>query len=401
MKNIYVIPTIHAVLQYNAKMADLCWIMRVGEPVYDVVHAVSARHFIQIGDKSLAETILTTLKGTGNNTGCVVRVYTLADADATPVLVGSVEPTPAPKPVPTINIYVESDENAVLRRVSHQNKLTVQVGNLRSLVDTLKNSQIEVYAIRGDHGFAMGVLSHIEKVGNTTGKRITVYHNGSAVGVIVPLEATPDPSYVAEKAGKAEALAEDYSPTPVRIVVQPSSAFADHYVIFSRNGESVVRAVFLDQSGYGGEIIMWNKIARNTTANAFVCVGDSVWAEKLKAACAGIKHNGRDIQVVDANKKIHVDTFAVPASVIKADEGTPTLTPPSQRQEGGDHYKNMPIQPWHVFRAVFTHEEMRGYHVGTAIAYLMRYKAKGGDLDIRKAEHHLSELNDYLKGVKV
>ena len=398
MKNIYVIPTIHAVLQYNAKMADLCWIMRVGEPVYDVVHAVSARHFIQIGDKSLADTILTTLKGAGNTTGGDIAVYTLPDAEATPVLVGIVEPTPVPKPVSTINIYVESDENAVLRRVSHQNKLTVQVGNLRSLMDTLKNSQIEVYAIRGDHGFALGVLSHIEKVGNTTGKRITAHHNGSAVGVIVPLEATTDPS-CGELIGVTPHTESMLCGSPLeqpsaRILVQPSSAFADNYVKYSRADKGVVRAVSLDQRGYSEDLVMWNQIARNTTANTFVCVGDSVWAEKLTAACAGVKHNGRRIQVVDDTKKIRVETFGVPASAIKADA-------PAARQEGGDHYKNMPIQPWHVFRAVFTHEEMRGYHVGTAIAYLMRYKAKGGDLDLRKAEHHLAELNDYLKGVKV
>lgn len=255
----------------------------------------------------------------------------------------------------------------------------------------------------GDSAKAVAIVEHMTEKGNTTGADVRVYTISDAEGEPM-LVGSVEPATTRvpeEEAVKAESLAEDYSLTPVRIVVQPSPAFADHYVTFSSNGESAVRAVFLDQSGYGGEIIMWNKIARNTTANAFVCVGDSVWAEKLKAACAGIKHNGRDIQVVNANTKIHVDTFAVPASLIKADEGTPTLTPPSQRQEGGDHYKSMPIQPWHVFRAVFTHEEMRGYHVGTAIAYLMRHKAKGGDLDLRKAEHHLAELNDYLKGVKV
>jgi hypothetical protein len=65
-------------------------------------------------------------------------------------------------------------------------------------------------------------------------------------------------------------------------------------------------------------------------------------------------------------------------------------------QIAGSHYKDMAIQPWQVMRAVMTREEYTAYHIGTVMAYLMRHKAKGGEQDIKKAQHHLTELVEYL-----
>jgi hypothetical protein len=65
-------------------------------------------------------------------------------------------------------------------------------------------------------------------------------------------------------------------------------------------------------------------------------------------------------------------------------------------QVGGEHYASMKIQPWQVMRAVMTREEYTAYHIGTVLAYLMRHKAKGGEQDIKKAQHHLTELVEYL-----
>jgi hypothetical protein len=70
-------------------------------------------------------------------------------------------------------------------------------------------------------------------------------------------------------------------------------------------------------------------------------------------------------------------------------------------QVGGDHYKSMAIQPWQVMRAVMTREEYTAYHIGTVMAYLMRHKAKGGEQDIKKAQHHLTELVEYLNDTKM
>jgi hypothetical protein len=62
------------------------------------------------------------------------------------------------------------------------------------------------------------------------------------------------------------------------------------------------------------------------------------------------------------------------------------------RQINGDHYASMKIQPWAVMESIFTREELTAYHIGSVLAYLMRHKAKGGEQDIRKAQHHLTRL---------
>jgi hypothetical protein len=66
-------------------------------------------------------------------------------------------------------------------------------------------------------------------------------------------------------------------------------------------------------------------------------------------------------------------------------------------QVGGDHYKKLgDYQPWLVLRACMTAEELRGYMKGTAIAYLMRERDKGGTVDIKKAAHTLAGYLDLV-----
>lgn len=69
-------------------------------------------------------------------------------------------------------------------------------------------------------------------------------------------------------------------------------------------------------------------------------------------------------------------------------------------QVGGTHYRDMEIQPWEAMEAWMTHEELRGYHKATAIAYLARERQKGGDDDIRKASHHLVKLCELMDAKK-
>lgn len=69
-------------------------------------------------------------------------------------------------------------------------------------------------------------------------------------------------------------------------------------------------------------------------------------------------------------------------------------------QIGGDHYKEMKIQPWDVLEEHMSQEKYVGYHVGTAIAYLIRHERKGGMNDIKKAHHHLTALIEYLENNK-
>jgi hypothetical protein len=61
-------------------------------------------------------------------------------------------------------------------------------------------------------------------------------------------------------------------------------------------------------------------------------------------------------------------------------------------QVGGNHYKDMPIQPWEALEVWLTPDEYRGYQKASAIAYLARERQKGGMQDIKKAIHHLQRL---------
>ena len=69
----------------------------------------------------------------------------------------------------------------------------------------------------------------------------------------------------------------------------------------------------------------------------------------------------------------------------------------SDVQIGGDHYKKLgAYQPWEVLAHCMTPDELRGFGKGTAIAYLMRERDKGGVQDITKARHTLQLLEELL-----
>lgn len=60
---------------------------------------------------------------------------------------------------------------------------------------------------------------------------------------------------------------------------------------------------------------------------------------------------------------------------------------PFSIQEGGDHYKDMPIQP-----AEFIYKNDIGYLEGCVIKYICRHKRKGGSLDLHKAKHYIDMI---------
>lgn len=70
---------------------------------------------------------------------------------------------------------------------------------------------------------------------------------------------------------------------------------------------------------------------------------------------------------------------------------------PMKRQIGGDHYMNMGIQPIQVMEANFTPEKFIGYLEGNVLKYIMRYSAKGGIDDLKKAQHYSEILTSYLE----
>ena len=69
---------------------------------------------------------------------------------------------------------------------------------------------------------------------------------------------------------------------------------------------------------------------------------------------------------------------------------------PSKRaddlQVGGDHYKNMGVQPWKAMESWMTPEQFAGFLRGNAIKYLARCDAKGGIDDVKKARHYIDKL---------
>ena len=61
-------------------------------------------------------------------------------------------------------------------------------------------------------------------------------------------------------------------------------------------------------------------------------------------------------------------------------------------QVGGDHYKNMGVQPWKAMESWMTPEQFAGFLRGNAIKYLARCDAKGGLDDVKKARHYIDKL---------
>lgn len=66
-------------------------------------------------------------------------------------------------------------------------------------------------------------------------------------------------------------------------------------------------------------------------------------------------------------------------------------------QYGGDHYKKMPIQPWELIDAMYPGIKGEAFYVGTAMAYFMRWKEKGGLLDLKKGIHTLEHFIENME----
>ena len=64
----------------------------------------------------------------------------------------------------------------------------------------------------------------------------------------------------------------------------------------------------------------------------------------------------------------------------------------NDRQEGGTHYKNMPIEVWDFIVA-----NKIPYLEGNCIKYIVRWKLKGGIQDLLKAKHYLDKLIEVSK----
>ena len=62
-------------------------------------------------------------------------------------------------------------------------------------------------------------------------------------------------------------------------------------------------------------------------------------------------------------------------------------------QVGGQHYKEMGVQPWDVMEAVLSRDEFIGFLKGNIIKYSMRAGKKDSD-DAGKARHYMMKLRE-------
>ena len=81
---------------------------------------------------------------------------------------------------------------------------------------------------------------------------------------------------------------------------------------------------------------------------------------------------------------MHIEMLAAGANGIRADD----------LQVSGSHYKEMPMQPWHVMEAVLTPEEFQGFLKGNIIKYSLRAGRKDGTDDAGKARHYAQKLKE-------
>jgi hypothetical protein len=63
-----------------------------------------------------------------------------------------------------------------------------------------------------------------------------------------------------------------------------------------------------------------------------------------------------------------------------------------KKQVGGSHYKKYKIQP-----VEFIIKNNIGFVEGNVIKYVLRFKEKGGVLDLEKAKHYIELLIDSTK----
>lgn len=73
-----------------------------------------------------------------------------------------------------------------------------------------------------------------------------------------------------------------------------------------------------------------------------------------------------------------------------------TEAPARARQVGGDHYKNMGVEPWSVIDT-WPLEQRIGYYRGNALKYTMRMGAKDASpIEAAKAQHYMQKLIETL-----
>jgi hypothetical protein len=95
---------------------------------------------------------------------------------------------------------------------------------------------------------------------------------------------------------------------------------------------------------------------------------------------------------------LHSDAYFDPEQTNEPEMPIPQLPDtidPLKLQVGGDHYKDMPIQP-----VEFIHANGIPYIEGAVIKYVCRWRTKNGMEDLKKAAHFLELLMQLEKNVE-
>lgn len=67
------------------------------------------------------------------------------------------------------------------------------------------------------------------------------------------------------------------------------------------------------------------------------------------------------------------------------------------KQVGGTHYNSKKIQPWDAMEEWLSKEQFSGFLVGNVIKYVARYGSKNGLEDLKKAQHYLDKLIQFIE----
>lgn len=71
------------------------------------------------------------------------------------------------------------------------------------------------------------------------------------------------------------------------------------------------------------------------------------------------------------------------------------------RQIGGNHYRQMDVQPWDAMKSWLSPEAFAGFLRGNVIKYIARAGKKGDEMqDLEKAAHYLEALIEFKRGMK-
>lgn len=115
--------------------------------------------------------------------------------------------------------------------------------------------------------------------------------------------------------------------------------------------------------------------------NAPACYGDFDENNIAKRYCNGCSHQARCY--MSTSKKQPNQVVEVTPEELEEWNKMTALN----KQEGGNHYKDLPIQP-----VEFIHANAIGYFEGNVIKYVSRWRKKNGIADLEKAKHYIELL---------